>query len=112
MRSSRLLLLLLLLFGVVAGSGTAADGSRVPRWEQPPERLAAIKLFNAWKPPVPPRRLLGDIHYVGTSGIAVYLITTPAGHILIDTGFEDTVRHVLSGIEQLGLKPKDIKFIL
>lgn len=105
---------LLVLLPVLVAGGTRATGAEpaAPRWELPPERLAAIKMFNAWKPPVPPRRLLGNIHYVGTSGIAVYLVTTPVGHVLIDTGFDDTVPHVLAGIEQLGLKPKDIKFIL
>lgn len=84
----------------------------VRRWEMPPERLAAIKLFNTWKPPVPPEQLLGNIYFVGTSGIASYLITSPAGHILIDTGFEDTVPHLLDSIDKLGVKPNDIKVIL
>jgi metallo-beta-lactamase class B len=49
---------------------------------------------------------------VGASGVSSYLITTPEGHILIDTGFEETVPLILRGVEQLGFKPADIKFIL
>lgn len=83
-----------------------------PRWERPPELHSASRMFDSWKARVPPRPLLGGIHYVGTSGIAVYLITTPAGHILIDTSFDETVPHVLAGIAQLGFDAKDIKLIL
>lgn len=83
-----------------------------PRWERPPEFHSASRMFDSWKAQVPPRPLLGGIHYVGTSGIAVYLIATPAGLILIDTSFDDTVPHVLAGIAQLGFDARDIKLIL
>lgn len=87
----------------------AAD---VPRWERPPELAASARLFESWKSAVPPRTLLGNIHYVGTSGIAAYLITTPAGHFLIDTGFDDTADQLLASIEHLGFRPADIRFLL
>ena len=38
-----------------------------------------------WNTPTEPFRILGNIHYVGTDGVAVYLITSPEGHVLIDT---------------------------
>lgn len=79
---------------------------------KPPERDWVINLFESWKAPVPPRKLIGPIHYVGTAGVSSFLITTPQGHILLDTGFADTVPHVISGIEQLGFNPDDIRFIL
>jgi metallo-beta-lactamase class B len=79
---------------------------------KPPELAAARVLFNSWKAPVPPRRLVGNIHYVGAIGVSSFLITTPAGHILLDTGFEETVPQIQSGVEQLGFKVTDIKFIL
>jgi hypothetical protein len=37
-----------------------------------------------WNSPTEPFRILGNIHYVGTDGVAVYLITSPEGHVLID----------------------------
>lgn len=78
-----------------------------------PMGLAAVrKLFDSWKAPVPPRHLVGNIYYVGAIGVSSYLITTPEGHILIDTGFEDTVPIILRGVAQLGFKPGDIKLIL
>jgi len=69
-------------------------------------------MFDAWKAPVPPRHLVGNIYYVGAIGVSSYLITTPDGHILLDTGFAETVPIILRGVEQLGFRPADIKFIL
>lgn len=78
----------------------------------PPSRQWVNNLFNAWKAPVPPRRLVDNIYYVGAIGVSSYLLTTPEGHILIDTGFEDTVPIIQRGVEQLGFKLADIKIIL
>ena len=39
---------------------------------------------------------MGNIHYVGAIGVSSFLITTPAGHILLDTGFEDIVPQIHS----------------
>lgn len=78
----------------------------------PSDRRAVKLLFDSWKLPVPPRKLIGNIYYVGAAGVSSYLITTPQGHILIDTAFEDTVPQTQKGIEELGFKVTDIKFIL
>jgi len=93
---------------MAAGQAAAAE----PRWERPPALEASRRLFESWKAPVPARTLLANIHYVGTSGIASYLITTPAGHFLLDPGFDDTVPQVLAGIEQLGFRAEDIRYLL
>src|SRR5258706_13446792 len=62
--------------------------------------------------PVKPFRIIGNIYYVGASDITSYLIVTPEGNILIDTGFESTVPIIRSSVEQLGFKFKDIKVML
>ncbi len=77
-----------------------------------PNRKWVNDLFEAWKAPVPPRHLVDNIYYVGAIGVSSYLITTPAGHILLDTGFADTVPIIQRGVEQLGFKLTDIKIIL
>lgn len=77
-----------------------------------PTRAWIAQLFDGLKAPIPPRHLVGDIYYVGVSGVSSFLITTPAGHILLDTGFADTVPLVQRGVEQLGFKLTDIKYIL
>jgi metallo-beta-lactamase class B len=78
----------------------------------PPDRNAVKVMFDAWRAPVPPRHLLANIYYVGATGVSSYLITTPEGHILLDTGFDDTVPIIRRSVEQLGFKLTDIKFIL
>jgi metallo-beta-lactamase class B len=70
------------------------------------------RLFDGWRAPVPPQHLVGNIYYVGAIGVSSYLITTPAGHILLDTGFDDTVPIIERGVEQLGFRLADIKIIL
>lgn len=93
---------------VVAGAAEAPPNALPP----PPGYEVSKALFESWKPPIPPRRLVGNIHYVGAIGISSFLITTPAGHILLDTGFDETVPLIQRSVEALGFKISDIKFIL
>ena len=60
----------------------------------------------------PAHKIIGNIHYVGTGTLNSYLITTPQGHILINTNFEETVPLLRASIEKLGFTPTDIKIIL
>ncbi|HEU4693852.1 MAG TPA: subclass B3 metallo-beta-lactamase, partial [Vicinamibacterales bacterium] len=55
---------------------------------------------------------IGNINYVGTVTLNAFLITTPQGHILINTNFEDTVPLLQASVEKLGYKMADIKIIL
>jgi metallo-beta-lactamase class B len=65
-----------------------------------------------WSRPFPPFKLIGNVHWVGTYDLSTYLITTDAGHILVNTGFADTVPLITAGIEQLGFKTRDVKILL
>lgn len=76
------------------------------------ENAAIKKEWESWNGPFKPFRLIGNIHYVGASGISSFLITTPEGHILLDTGFETTVPRIRDSVTQLGFKLTDIKIIL
>ncbi|HEV2111060.1 MAG TPA: subclass B3 metallo-beta-lactamase, partial [Gammaproteobacteria bacterium] len=40
----------------------------------------------SWNQPVTPFRIIGDLYYVGASDITSYLIATPKGLILLDSG--------------------------
>ena len=64
-----------------------------------------------WVKPFPPFRLIGNVYWVGTYDLSTYLITTPAGHILINTGLPQTVPQITAGIEQLGFKVADVKIL-
>lgn len=65
-----------------------------------------------WNAPTEPFRMIGNIHYVGTEGIAVYLITSPQGHILMDTALPEATAQIKANIVKLGFKIADIKYIL
>ena len=41
--------------------------------------------------PFPPHRIAGNLYYVGSRGLASYLITTPKGHVLINSSLESSV---------------------
>ena len=73
---------------------------------------ALNKVFQSWNQPFKPLRIIGNVHYVGASGVSSYLITSPEGHVLIDTGFEQTVPIIRENVKTLGFRMEDIKFIL
>jgi metallo-beta-lactamase class B len=64
-----------------------------------------------WVKPFPPFRMVGNLYWVGTYDLSSYLITTPAGHILINTGLAQTVPQIRAGIERLGFKLTDVKIL-
>src|SRR5262245_38724239 len=62
---------------------------------------------------IPPHKIIGNIYYVGTQTLGSYLITTPQGHILINSTFEFNVKTVLQkSIEELGFKFSDVKILI
>src|ERR1700738_2092810 len=65
-----------------------------------------------WNQPVPPFRIADNLYYVGAEGVASYLITTPAGDILLDTGFRETVPQTEASIRRLGFRVEDIRILL
>lgn len=66
----------------------------------------------AWTKNYPPFRIAGDLYYVGTEDLASYLLTTKEGHILINTGLEESVPQLKKNVETLGFKFSDIKILL
>lgn len=70
------------------------------------------QVMAKWTAPFPPFQLIGNIYYVGTDGIAVYVIKTSDGLILLDTGVPQSTGMIKDNIAKLGLKVGDIKYIL
>jgi metallo-beta-lactamase class B len=62
--------------------------------------------------PFPAHRVVGNVYYVGSKALASYLITTPEGHILINSSFEETVPLIRVAMESLGFKLRDVKILL
>lgn len=64
-----------------------------------------------WTRPFPPLRLIGNVYWVGSYDLSTYLIVTPQGNILINTGVGDTAQKIKASVEQLGFKLSDTKII-
>jgi metallo-beta-lactamase class B len=60
----------------------------------------------------PPHRVADNLYYVGSKLLSSYLVTTPKGHILINSSFESTVPVIKAAVEKLGFKFSDIKILL
>ena len=66
----------------------------------------------SWTESFPPHRVIGNVYYVGSKGLASYLITTPQGHILINSSLESSVPLIRDSVEKLGFHFKDVKILL
>jgi metallo-beta-lactamase class B len=93
-RSMTLVVILLLLLCPVAANAQADETSR------------------SWNQPVKPYCVIGNIYYVGAAEVTSFLIVTPEGHILLDSGFAETVPQIKQNIAQLGFRLQDVKILL
>lgn len=66
----------------------------------------------AWTKPFPPHRIADNLYYVGSEGLASYLITTGIGNILINSGLESSPALIQASVEELGFKFSDTKILL
>lgn len=96
----RLALALSLCLGAVAPAPAQSIGDFI------------AKLRHTWDAPTQPFRVIGNVHYVGTKGLAAYLITSPEGHVLIDTVMPGNTATTIAAIEKLGFKVSDIKLLV
>jgi metallo-beta-lactamase class B len=78
---------------------------------QTPKDLLAAMLVK-WNKPTEPFKMIGNVYYVGTDGLASYLITSSQGHVLVDTVMPDATSQIKANIEKLGFKVTDIKYLL
>jgi metallo-beta-lactamase class B len=74
--------------------------------------LLSAQANSDWDQPFPPHRVIGNIYYVGTKGLASYLITTPQGSILINSSLESSVPLIRASVEKLGFRFQDVKILL
>jgi len=60
----------------------------------------------------PPHKIVGNLYYVGTESLASFLITTPDGHIVINSDYERNVPTIRDSIGKLGFRFEDVKILL
>jgi len=71
-----------------------------------------IEADRDWTTAIAPFRIADGLYYVGSRGLASYLIVTPAGDVLINSNLESSVPLIRESVEKLGFRFKDIKVLL
>ena len=91
-------LLVILLFSM----GVLAQAPVSPPQDHP-DRTEKVEPFN----------IIDNIYFVGeTIQEASYLITGSGGHIIVDTGYDETVPVIVENIKKLGFNPEDVSIII
>ncbi len=65
-----------------------------------------------WTTPLPPFQIADNLYYVGSQDLAAYLVTTPAGNVLINANLETSPPHIRASVEKLGFQWADTKILL
>ena len=105
-------LLVAILGPVLASSGAAAQQPAGKVWTQEEMFRRNVGTREDQTTPFTPHKVIGNIYYVGTRSLASFLVTTPDGHILINTNYEAGVPGLKDSVEKLGFKFSDIKIVL
>lgn len=96
------------LHGVVNGNyGSTAISEQEFATDAP-----VIAQHPDWHREFPPCQIAGNLYYVGTADLAVYLIHTPDGNILINSDFPEDLPLIRKSIHQLGFKYNETRIIL
>src|SRR5262245_22010812 len=91
---------------LLLAAGTLAFAQNQQKQQKQPKQA------TDWNAPFPAHQVLGNVYYVGSGALATFLVTTPEGHILINSDFEATVPVIRAGVEKLGFKFTDVKILL
>ena len=74
--------------------------------------LVHAQVDPAWTRPFPAHKIAGNLYYVGTEDLACFLLATPQGHILINTGLDGSTPLIRKSIGKLGFSIEDVKILL
>ena len=98
MPAPALVTFLLVLASLASGQGGAPASScdACPEWNRPQQ----------------PFRVYGNTYYVGPRGLSSILITSKAGHVLIDGALPESVPQIVANIRSLGFRIEDVKLIV
>lgn len=110
-RGSRLSILLFVLTVATARTSAATDAESTDA-PQPAVTLADCPKCPEWTVSQKPFKVYGNTYYVGTHALSSILITSSAGHVLIDGTVSEAVPQVVANIRALGFRVEDIRLIL
>jgi metallo-beta-lactamase class B len=75
-------------------------------------QVASQDVPKDWIEAFPAFKIVGNVYYVGSRGLASYLITTSKGHILINSNLESSVPQIRESVEKLGFHFSDVRILL
>ena len=78
----------------------------------PESAQTTLEVRKAWAKPWAPFHLIGNIYYVGATGVSSFLMTTSSGSILLDGGLPETAAQIQKNITALGFRIGDVKYLL
>jgi len=81
-------------------------------FEMPASERKNIAENPSWTAPQKPFRIYGNTWYVGPQGLGVFLVTAPAGDVLIDGGVPGDAPLIEANVRALGIRLRDIRWIL
>jgi metallo-beta-lactamase class B len=111
-RRTRLCCSLFLLAGLAAAAVAVRPELLVPGALAQVPSWVSGGVSGEWNDPVTPFHVVGNIHYVGASGVSAFLIKTKAGSIVIDGGFRETAPLIEKSIAALGVRLADVEYLL
>lgn len=97
-----------LVFVLLVGVAAVAFAQQVFRGDRP----IVCADCDDWNAPREPVRVFGNTYFVGTEGLSAVLITSDAGHILLDGGLPQSAPLIEANIRALGFALKDVRLIL
>lgn len=100
------------LFFVCIFSTSALPAMAALDPSQPLSPAPPLSLFKAWAKPMKPFQITEGVWYVGTENLSSILLTTPAGHILIDAGLDESAPQIKANIETAGFRLTDVRYLL
>lgn len=110
------LIAMAMLFGSVGQTGSQDLPANLPTKKQLADDnnlfITLAKKALKWEEPEEPFRIVGPIYFVGTKGLGCFLITTPEGHILMNTGMPSSGPMIEESIRTLGFDPADITLMI
>jgi metallo-beta-lactamase class B len=75
----------------------------------PPTKCSSC---DEWNRPLDPFRVYGNTYFVGTAGLSAVLVTSDAGHILLDGGLPQSAPVIDANIRRLGFRTGDVRLIV
>jgi glyoxylase-like metal-dependent hydrolase (beta-lactamase superfamily II) len=94
----------------------ACSNCETDTYAGPAMPAAMAQLWQSWEDPaqqyVEPFQIFDNVYYVGIDWVAAYVIDTGDGLILIDSLYGKWTRQLLRNMNQLGLDPADVKYVI